>query len=279
MSVYGVHPDSNLLKVTIFEGRWLDPADGNALVLNAEALKNDPSLRVGDRVTLSVNGHDTSWQIVGIARSVLRGPLAYVPYSAWTRSLDEDAFATTVQVVANANDPASQARLARALEEQFKRADMPLSSIQTSDELRASDESNMNSIIGFVSAMAILLAFVGGMGLMGTMGINVLERTREIGVLRAIGAPTPSLVQIVIVEGVLIGLMSFPFAILLSIPFGIYLSNVVGFELLQTQLTYTFSYFGVWFWLALLILIAAVSSLIPAWSAIRITVRSALAFE
>ena len=44
-------------------------------------------------------------------------------------------------------------------------------------------------ILGFLTAMGVLLAFVGGLGLAGTMGVNVLERTRELGVLRAIGAP------------------------------------------------------------------------------------------
>ena len=49
--------------------------------------------------------------------------------------------------------------------------------------------------------MAILLALVGGLGLMGTMSINVLERTREIGVLRAIGAPNRGVAQVFIRGG------------------------------------------------------------------------------
>ena len=66
--------------------------------------------------------------------------------------------------------------------------------------------------------MAVLLALVGGLGLMGTMSINVLERTREIGVLRAIGAPNRAVAQVFILEGIAIGLLSWLMGALLAIP-------------------------------------------------------------
>ena len=52
------------------------------------------------------------------------------------------------------------------------------------------------------------LAVVGGLGLMGTMSINVLERTREIGVMRTIGAVDRAIRQTVIIEGLVIGLVT-----------------------------------------------------------------------
>jgi ABC-type antimicrobial peptide transport system permease subunit len=67
--------------------------------------------------------------------------------------------------------------------------------------------------------MAILTAIVGSMGLAGTMGMNVLERTREIGIMRAIGADDRAVMRTVIAEGVFIGMISFGLAVILSIPF------------------------------------------------------------
>ena len=53
--------------------------------------------------------------------------------------------------------------------------------------------------------MALLTAFVGSIGLTGTMGMNVLERTREIGVMRAIGAVDFEIMKSVVIEGMMIG--------------------------------------------------------------------------
>lgn len=279
LEIFGVPTGSKALQPTLLAGRWFVPQDQNALVLDAEVMKTNPALQIGDRVILKRDGTESAWQIIGIARGRLRGPLGYVPYDAWARTQHEAGMTGRLQIFTTAHDAASQAHTARAVETLLKADDIRVLSAQTTSEQRASDESNFDSIIGFLTAMGILLAFVGGLGLMGTMGINVLERTREIGVLRAIGAPTPSLLQIVIVEGVLIGALSFPLALLLSIPLALVLNDLVGRELLQASLAFTFSLDGLAIWFLVVVLIAALASAVPAWNAIRLTVRDALSYE
>ena len=56
-------------------------------------------------------------------------------------------------------------------------------------------------LVYFMLVMAVMIAIVGGLGLMGTMSINVLERTREIGVMRADWRIQSGYSEIVIVEG------------------------------------------------------------------------------
>ncbi len=150
---------------------------------------------------------------------------------------------------------------------------------QTTTSMREGFAFQFNIIIGMLLVMALLLAVVGGLGLMGTMSINVLERTREIGVLRAIGASNGAIRQIVMVEGQLIGLLSWLLgaatARLLSQP----LSNAVGLLLLHAPLSYTFSIGGALIWLAIVVLLAALASLLPAWNASRLTVREVLAYD
>lgn len=279
MDILGVPPNSTAVAPTLLQGRWFIPGDENALVLDADALKTQPGLKIGDRMILKRSGHDSTWQVVGITRSRLRGPLAYVPYDAWTRTQNEAHLTERVQITTTSHDPVARANVARAVESHLKANGTDVVSVQTSSEAHDADQSNFDSIIAFFTAMGILLAFVGGLGLMGTMGINVLERTREIGVLRAIGAPTLSLLQIVIVEGVLIAVMSFPFAVLLSLPLALGLNELVGHELLQASLALTFSWDGLAIWFGLVICIAAAASFVPAWSAIRLTVRNALVYE
>jgi putative ABC transport system permease protein len=131
----------------------------------------------------------------------------------------------------------------------------------------------------FLMVMAILLAVVGGIGLMGTMSINVLEQTREIAVMRAIGAGDGAVIRIVVVEGLLIGMLSWAIGAIVAIPLSIGLSNVVGNAFLRTPLTYTFSASGSALWLAIVIVLAALASILPARNASRVSVRDALAYE
>ncbi|KAA0252613.1 MAG: FtsX-like permease family protein [Chloroflexi bacterium] len=127
--------------------------------------------------------------------------------------------------------------------------------------------------------MAVLLALVGGLGLMGTMSINVLERTREIGVLRAIGASNRSVALVFIREGVVIGLMSWAMGAVFAIPMTQGLNQALGQAVMGTALTYTYSMPGFWMWLGIVIFLSMLASFIPARNASRLTVREVLAYE
>jgi putative ABC transport system permease protein len=127
--------------------------------------------------------------------------------------------------------------------------------------------------------MAVLFAVVGGLGLMGTMSINVIERTREIGVMRALGAPTRSVAQVFIVESVAIGMISWLLGTALAVPLSKIMSDAVGIPLMGTPITFRFSMAGVGLWLVVVVLLSVAASFIPARNASRLTVREVLAYE
>jgi putative ABC transport system permease protein len=111
------------------------------------------------------------------------------------------------------------------------------------------------------------------------MSINVLERTREIGVMRAIGASNGAILRIVLVEGVIIGAVSWLIAFVLALPFSMLLSSVVGQAFVRSELNFTFSLTGALLWLGVVTALAALASFLPAWNASHITVRDVLAYE
>ena len=127
--------------------------------------------------------------------------------------------------------------------------------------------------------MALLMAIVGGISLTGTMLLNVLERIREVGVMRAIGARSDAVVQIFIVEGVIIGLISWLVGALLAWPLGSVLSSALGEELVGFQLSYVYSLPGLGIWLVAAVLLSIASSYFPARRAAQLTVREVLAYE
>jgi putative ABC transport system permease protein len=140
----------------------------------------------------------------------------------------------------------------------------------------AQQTSQTDILVYFMLIMAVLIACVGGLGLMGMMSINVMERTREIGVMRAIGAADLDIQLIVIAEGLAVGLASWLMAGLLSIPITYLLTYGVG---IQSPLPVTFNWTGSLAWLLGILLIATLSSAIPAWRASRLTVRDTLVYE
>jgi putative ABC transport system permease protein len=127
--------------------------------------------------------------------------------------------------------------------------------------------------------MAILIAIVGGLGLAGTMSINVMERTREIGVMRAIGASNGNIQSIVIIEGMVVGLISWLIAIVFSIPITNILCYGVGASILTAPMPPVYDVNGSLTWLAGTLLIATIASTLPARHASRLTVKDTLAYE
>jgi putative ABC transport system permease protein len=119
---------------------------------------------------------------------------------------------------------------------------------------------------------------VGGLGLTGTMNINIMERTREIGVMRAIGASNRAIRRLVVTEGAFIGLLSWLIASLVAAPIGRMFTQAVA-ELLRMQVQYQFSIGSIVLWLVLGLGLAVLASLAPARTATNLTVREVLAYE
>jgi putative ABC transport system permease protein len=161
----------------------------------------------------------------------------------------------------------------------FEGRGVQINNTQLGADFIQNQKDQTDIFVYFMLVMAGLIAVVGGLGLMGMMSINVLERTREIGVMRAIGASNGDIQGIVIVEGMVIGLISWVISILLSIPITVVLSTGVGLAILTAPMPAVFGISGIVAWLVGTLLIATLASAIPARRASMLTVRDTLAYE
>ncbi|PID85957.1 MAG: hypothetical protein CSB13_05300 [Chloroflexi bacterium] len=281
MTILAPPGGSDLTHPKIVEGRWLKPDDTNALVVATSLLREDPSVQVGNEITLKINGRSSTWEIVGVyqAIGVTVWYDSYANYPYVSRLVRKVEQTRRVQVVTSEHDAASQEEVAALIDEYFEHLGIRVARIDTSAALRSVQQKQFSIIVSVLMVMALLITLVGGLGLAGTMSMNVLERTREIGVMRAVGASDGAVLRVILVEGLLMALLSWFLAIFLAIPAGKILSSVVGQHVVNGRLSYVYSMPGAGMWLALVLVVAIIASYIPARNASQLTVRDVLAYE
>ena len=112
-----------------------------------------------------------------------------------------------------------------------------------------------------------------------TLSLNVLERTREIGILSAIGATPRTIARGVVVEGIVMAILSWCVAVIVAIPITFALDAASGKMFVRSALDFFMSPAAVAEWLLLAVVLAAISSFHPARRAARLAIREALAYE
>jgi putative ABC transport system permease protein len=278
ISVYAPPPKTSVVKPTLVSGRWLLPQDENAIVLSTMVMRDEPDIGLGDEILLKIEGNEEPWVVVGFAQGGSPLPTAFVSYDTLSRVVNEVGKAEYVMVVTEEHSAEAQIRMSSIIDESLTRAGIRVNLAAPAELDKQAIEAVFQIIFILLLVVASILALVGGLGLMGTMSINVLERTREVGVMRAIGATTIAILQIVILEGMLIGAISWFIGVLLALPLSRMLSDLVGHMLIGSSLDYQFSMGGTTVWLVLVLVLAAIASFLPAMNAARLTVREVLSY-
>lgn len=281
ISISALPPSSEMVDPTLESGRWLLDADQNAVVFSQSILDSEPDLQVGDEVILEIDEKERAWIIVGFAQTTdfTGGISAYVNQAYYAQLTNNVGSAQTVLIKMDAESAASLDEMAVLIEEHFESSNIGVANVMSVEFIRTFTGAFFTIIVTLLLVMGVLIATVGALGLAGTMSTNVLERTREIGVMRAIGASDRTILGVVLVEGVIIGLISWIIGAGMAWPVGLVLSNAIGLAMFQSPLAYVFSANGVFTWLLIVAILAGVASLIPARNASRVTVREALAYE
>jgi putative ABC transport system permease protein len=280
INVFGPPADSQLIEPILVSGRWIGSDDERQLAVSEAALKYFPNLKPGDFVHLKIEGREEVWQVIGIFKFVDReGVLAYAPYEYVSKLNNLANRSYSFRLVTESHDRLYQDAKAEELDRYFRNLGYKVRVAQAGRASLDTAVESLDTLVVFLMIMAILTAVVGSMGLTGTMGMNVLERTREIGIMRAIGADDRAVMRTVIAEGVVIGMISFVLAVLLSIPFTYLLATIVSLAVFQSPIDVVFTSSGYAIWLGLVLVLSALASILPARNAARLTIREVLAYE
>ncbi len=272
---------TKLLDPPIIAGRALRPGDSDEIVVTPGWLAKEKDLHLGSRVSIKIEGQTQTYTIVGLMNMMGNSSVGYftlMDYSAFTRHVHEPKRANAIILTLAPRDLDAQRRLTSQIEQRYDRTNIKVVSNFLITEERTEIDSAFGIIVALLMVMTVVLAAVGGLGLMGTMSLNVIERTREIGVMRAYGASNTAVFRIVILEGLLIGMMSWGMAIVLSLPLSVLLARNIGQSFMDYPMPATFSLAGILAWAVLVVVISIVASLFPALRAVRLTVTQVLAY-
>jgi len=273
--------DSKQIRPVITAGRWILPDDENAIVIGNSLKDLRPELKIGDELVIKINDEETTWQIVGEFQMAGGGqqPTLYVNNRGLAMTTGQLSQFSQFRVSTQAHDILTQDRIIRELNQIFDAEGVKVSMILSGQQIRNMQSTMIDTIIALLVVMSIVIAAVGGLGLMGTMSMNVMERTKEIAVMRSFGASNMAILRLVLVEGVLVGMISWILAILLALPITILLDNLIGITLMRSPLDFVLSMDGFLIWFLIVTVISALASTIPARNASRMTIREALAYE
>jgi putative ABC transport system permease protein len=261
-------------------GRNLNPADGHAVLLN-QKLARKMGLGAGDRVTLNLgDAGESTWTIVGLIFDLAGRDqnTAYLHRDTLNAELGRVGRASVAEITGKVQTLEAQTAIEKDMRDFFKSRGISLSFTNTALKEQRNANAQFSILTTLLLIMTFLIAVVGSFGLSGTLSINVLERRREIGVMRAVGASSQDVGFIFMGEGLLLGVLSWAQAVPLSMVAGRYFVDALG-QVIDFPAVYHYSFTGVWVWLAVVVALSLLASGLPARRATQISVRESLAYE
>lgn len=255
------------------ESTFAELADPGAVIINTR-YSITYGVEMGDSFTVPSDSGPVTLRVVGIGLDYLnmKLPSIYIQQDALTR---EWGVRNDALLLVNTEDGADIPQLEEDLLALMRT--FPGFGVLSNEQLMES-QNNLASqaTIGFNIVLAVIAA-PALIGLANTMGINVLERTREIGMLRAVGARRRQVRRMIVAESLMLSVMGAAFGVLA----GTWLSVLMigALDLYGIRLAYSFPLAGVITATALGLICGVLAALIPARRASDLEIVAALAYE
>ena len=278
LSLSAIPPSTSMLvPPQITEGRWLNPDDTDSVVLPPSIRQTIPDIKVGDSIELSVEDRPTTWRVIGIAGG-MGGSCPCVSQIGFERASDRQDQANVVRIMTDQQDKDARVAIGQAAAQALTEGGIKHQEPRSIDAVIESTAGHSVILVGVILLIASTIGIVGLIGLGSTMSTNVIERTREFGVMKAIGAKGSSIQRMVVFEGVFIAAVSCVVAAIPAMVLTWAMGAGLGNLFLSTPIPLAASAQGIAIWILVVIVGAALATLAPATQAARLTVREALAY-
>lgn len=256
------------LELTMAAGADTDLADGTVLVDSAFA--EDKGLGLGDTVTFEVPTGEKKWRVAGIFEE---NPVIYFPVITTLSTLEEAGFAPADNALIITAEPGTTG-LEKRLDAVI--ADQPIVTVKDEAAFAAEQREPIDRFVQIIYALLALALIIAILGIVNTLALSVIERTREVGLLRAIGVSRWQVRWMITLESIVISLLGAVLGVVLGVGFGVALMYAVrdqGLEVISVPVSQLMVFLG------LSLIIGVVAAIIPARRAARLDILRAIATE
>ena len=287
--LFGVPLPTQLYGYQLRSGRWLDTQDDHAIVLNQKlaAEIGENGVKVGDWVTIKYDEkQEANFQVVGLIFDPILANSANAPLDVLLRDWNQTGVAYTAWMDLVNQDKTAHSAIAKSLREYFEDHHVKISpqrgvfgmggdaTVDTANALIA----QFDFIIVLLAVMAMIIGAVGSIALSGGLSLSVMERIREIGVMRAIGASSWDVARLFVGEGLILGWLSWLIALPLSLPAGQLMVTGIS-QAFNSEFVYHYTFTGPILWFGIITVLSILASWMPARDATKISVRESLAYQ
>jgi putative ABC transport system permease protein len=271
---------SRLKDHDLMQGTWLTGSKELEFVVNQRAALEFKPVVIGRSYPIALNGRRVSAKLVGVVREFDVAKI-YLDLDQYNRLVNNGGKINSLMISLNDRSYANVIEVKKAVERIIEKSGMDVIYVMSQAEWAVIIFEHLNIILMAIVFLSLLVLTVSSMGMGSAMGINVIERTREIGVLRAIGATPETIVRLFVVEGFIIVALGVVAGLLMAMPMSALAAEFFGELILgeDTPLDFAFSQLGLVVTLIVTGSFGYIASRAPANKAIKTTVRQAIAYE
>jgi ABC-type antimicrobial peptide transport system permease subunit len=277
--LYAVPAQTKGIVPNLVQGRWISEAQSNGVVASHRFMMNYPDLKVGDRFSLAIDGYTTEVDLVGVIKEFGSVGL-YMPATSFRAitGKNERSGKSALLILKDKTGKAQQEMIS-LLEEHFRMAGINVTLIRASKMASKIIRNHLDVIAVMLIVAASLTLIVSGLGMASGISTSVVERTREVGVLRAIGATPGAIHKILSTESLFMAVVAWVIAWSLAGPVSRYIGAYFGTALVEYPFDYKGSLAGTWLCLVIVVFLALVATYGPVKLATRQEVQEAVSYE
>jgi len=260
---------NQMVDATVLDGS-LDDLSGSTVALDS-GTADDLNASVGDTIDLHFPGSNQPVEVVATYDDNPAMGQYVVPFSVFDAAKIRPAD-SYVYILRDSDASPTQVR--SDLEQIVK--DVPTVSLKDQEEFANEFKANVNQLLFLIYALLGLAIIIAVLGIINTLALSVIERTREVGLLRAVGMSRRQLRRMVRLESIAIAVLGAVLGVVMGVVFGVVLQRAIadqGLDVLSVPYVR----------LAVFVLIAAIvgvlAALLPARRAARLDVLRAITTE